>query len=280
MTHTCRACEEEFETLSSYRLHDCDGDKWKEADRVEFETFGYHKDGTPVVVFRVEMEHGSDTFGKFKLAFASLRDPETGEPKFAFIDGQEQPIVTKEYTEEVEEFLTAVQEQDSYITAINYKNTDYHDEYGNVGMPILGRHLGKVYDWVERVEPLPPGMDDTLTELKDILENDTGQVTLQEADFPGPLRPQEPGHVLEIAMGTNNPTATPSVIAYERGRFKFNEGIFTTVLLIEDMPCYSKDPIEVVPLTNESRAKEYLRFTFKDPKMAQSIFIDTTTPEQ
>jgi hypothetical protein len=148
--------------LSRYRLHTCTGDKWKEADRVDFETFGYHADGTPAVVFTVTLEQGTDTFGKFALAFGVVEDPETSDEKFAMIDGANQPIVTLDYDDEVDEFLDAVVEKDGYITAINYENKEYYDADGNVGLPMLGRDFGKVFDWVQRDEPLPSGMAETI----------------------------------------------------------------------------------------------------------------------
>lgn len=153
--HTCQDCGEKFEHLTQYRLHDCPSKRKKKADRVHLQDFGFTEgDGWPFVAFRVELEVGSDTKGKFDLAFAALEPPDE-DPCFAFIDGDNQPIEKVEWNDDIREWLKTVHEKNGYTTCINYENTEYMDEYGNYGFIVTGRNLGLVYDWVERDEPLP-----------------------------------------------------------------------------------------------------------------------------
>lgn len=156
-TRTCQDCGREFDSLSKYRLHDCEQKRKKRADRIHLKEFGFTEgESWPVVVFHVELEQGADTMGKFDLAFAAHRDPETGERRFAFIDSDHQPIERIEYDDDLATWLDTVYEQDGYTTCINYSNAEIVDEYGRAGFVVLGRNLGVAYDWVEREDGLPP----------------------------------------------------------------------------------------------------------------------------
>lgn len=270
MEHTCRGCGEEFKTLSKYRLHDCDNPQKKEADRVSFDRFAEHEDGTPVACFTVELEHGRDSFGKFDMAFAAVSGDD-GVPQFAFIDKKNQPIVTLEYDESVKTFLTGCLEQGEYITALQYQNTGFVDEFGREGFFVTGRALGRMFDVTER-EELSASMLETIADIKETLSGEGGssdeQVQLEHLDDDGlpPLVDLSPDdRVLEL--GAIDATADDVQVLRDISGF---QGEFTRLVVARGLPNQSGRPIQVEPLPDAPAAR-YLRVGFAGDEGAATI---------
>ena len=265
MAHRCEDCGEEFSTLSKLRLHECEEERKKASDRVEFERFATHEDGTPVAMFTVNLERGVDLGTKFDLAFAAV--DEGGDEKFAFVAGDHQPIATLDYDENVAEFLDGCLEHEEYITAINYENTEFDLPDGrDAGFIITGRRLGAMFDHTER-ESLPPQMLETIRSIKRTLDRSSrtdrdGEVELQhidESESVPPLRDSPGATVLELAV-TSPPGEGPTVrIAEQQGGLG---GDFNRLILVAGAPSPPTDrPIAVEPFP-EAQASRYLRLTF------------------
>lgn len=272
MAHTCDDCNTTFQTLSRYRLHDCDPDQKKEADRIAFDQFSQHQDGAPVVCFTVNLEEGTDTYGKFDLAFAVISN-EDGEEKFAFIDSNNTPIAEFDYTEEVKTFLDRCLEHEEYITAIQYTNTEYVDEWGNENQLLTGRALGRIFDTTER-DPLPPSMLEDIRGIQATLEktsrNTDEDVTLQQysdSEYRPPAVETTPGEtVLELSLITNE-TPASLVVAEDVSGFA---GDFDRLVISTGAPDMSNDTIQVAPL-EDAPADWYLRISFKGPQAMDRV---------
>jgi hypothetical protein len=181
----CSACGRTFETLSRKRLHECEEEQKKQADHIELAEFGFTKgESWPFVAFRVEMESGTDSMGKFDLAFAAYSPPDKDEPCFAFIDADNEPIATVDWNEDIREWLLTVLTKNGYTTCINYEGTDFVTDQGDVGVAILGRKLGLAYDWVERDEPLPSNYQTILPDIIRRLDRQTDIEPIDEERFP------------------------------------------------------------------------------------------------
>jgi hypothetical protein len=270
MAHTCLHCGREFETLSQYRLHDCDAEPKKEAERIQFDQFAQLESGPPVVCFTVELERGADTGGKFDMAFAAVSGDE-GDPQFAFIDKKNQPIVRLEYDEEVEKFLTQCLETGEYVTAINYENTEYVDEFGREGFLVTGRALGRMFD-VTQQEELSASMLETIADIKETLSGEgvssDEHVQLEHLDEDGlpPLVDLSPDdRVLEL--GAIDATADDIQVLRDISGFR---GEFNRLIVATGLPNQSGRPIQVEPLP-EAPAARYLRVGFAGDEATATI---------
>lgn len=129
---------------------------------VECTGVGFTQDNIPAFVFEVELHDGQDFDGKFNIAFGiAQRD---NKRQLAILHESPDNIIGLVKPSESQRVIDALLDTDSYVVCINYENADYEIPDGQI-VPILGRIVGREFDWVEKTQLTEEGIRETVEEM-------------------------------------------------------------------------------------------------------------------